>query len=208
MSGAEPVYTKWDLPYISSSSSGAQGWRALVGMGCCWELWKGRTSPALGLSRCLVRPATLHRSWILNNCTAPGLLGMAAWTCWTTFMSSFVNSRRWGRKLSGLRSVISAITCSDSSLNRYFMHFYYIIFWSTAIKSMTFIVHYTTKCVSYWFLCVYLRILFILCYLFNENEDTENPMCCFTAVKNTPHLYILNPHREWHPTSQYFSLTS
>lgn len=166
------------------------GWRALVGVGCCWELWKGRTSPDLGLSRGLVRPVTLHGSWILNNCTAPGLLWMAPWKCWTTFMSLFVNSRRWGRKLSGLRSVISAITCSDSSLNRYFMHFYYIIFWSTAIKSMTFIVHSTRKCVSYWFLCVYLRILFILLSFQWKWRYRESNVLLYCSEKYPSSLYF------------------
>lgn len=123
-----------------------------------------------------------HR--IPNICTDPGLLSMPPGKRWTTFMGSSVNSRRRGRRLSRLRSVISAITSSDSSLNRYCVHFYDIIFWTTTIKNMTFIVHSTRKRVLYWFLCVYLRILFILCYLFNENEDTENPMCFFTAVKN------------------------
>lgn len=127
--------------------------------------------------------------------THPRRLFMAPRKGWTTFMSSVVNSRGWRRRLSGLRSVISAITSSNSSLNRYCMHFYYVIFWSKAIKNMAFVVYSTRKCALYWFLCVYLRVLFILCYLFHENEDTENPMWFFYCSEKYPSSLYFEPPR-------------
>lgn len=68
------------------------------------------------------------------------------------------------------------------------------------VMTLKYDTHYTFQnkmCII--LLCVYHRILLILCNLFNENEATEKPVCFFTAVKNTPYLYIelsrrMTPH--------------
>lgn len=52
---------------------------------------------------------------------------------------------------------------------------------------------------------VYHRILFMLCNLFNENEDIEKPMCFFNAVKNNPHLYIETSQRMASHIPKFFS---
>lgn len=68
------------------------------------------------------------------------------------------------------------------------------------VMTLKYDTHYTfQKKMCLILFCVYHRILLILCNLFNENEATEEPMCFFTAVKNTPYLYIelsqrMTPH--------------